>query len=681
MKSKQEKTYYLEREVSWMYFNYRVLQEAQDSTVPLLERLSFLGIYSNNLDEFFRVRVAILNRIIALKEISLKQEKKTAEETLIQIHKLYKKYAVDFEETFSNLKNELEEQGIYILDEKQIDQEQKLQIQQIFMERLSFHLYPRMFLKNSNFKDINDESVYLAIRILMESGRKEYALLEIPSAVFGRFIELNSTEPGKRVFMFLDDVIRICLPHIFVGQGFSQFNAYAFKLTKDAEMDVDINLGDALKKVSKAVKNRRWGQPVRFIYDMNMPADLLKQIQKAFNIQKTDNVTASGRYHNLKDLMSFPDCMRRDLRYPQWPALPISEIMESESVMEVIKRKDLLLHYPYHSFSNYLRLLREAAISKDIHTIKITLYRLAKNSSVAEALICAAKNGKKVTVVIELMARFDEASNIYWTQKMQEAGINVILGIEGLKIHSKLTLMKGRKGSFACVNTGNFHEGNAKAYTDLSLMTANRVIVKEVEDVFMFIQKPYIVRDFKKLLVSPLVMRSGIRNLINTEIQNAKKGKPAYIQCKLNHVTDKEMISKLYEASAAGVKIELLVRGSCSIITGVKGISSNITIKGIIDRYLEHSRIFIFCNGGKEKYYLGSADWIYRNFDARVEVLVPVYDEKIQRELKLIVEYGLKDNQKARIVDGKGLNQIASGGAPFRSQEELYKYYNQNTNQ
>ena len=676
MKSKQEKSYYLEREISWMYFNHRVLQEAQDKTVPLLERFYYLGIYSNNLDEFFRVRVAVLNRIIVLKELSLKYEKKIAQETLSQIHKLYRKYTLEFEETFNSLKAELEEQGISILNETQINDEQQKQILLLFTEKLSLHLYPRLFLKNSNFKDINDESVYLAIRVLMDSGQKDYALLEVPSGIFGRFIEIPSEESKGKVFMFLDDVVRICLPQIFVRQEYARFDAYAFKVTKDAEIDINIDPGDILGKVSKAVKNRKWGEPVRFIYDMNMPADLLKQIQKAFDIQKTDNITAGSRYHNLKDLMSFPDFGREDLKYPKWPALFVPDIVESESVIEVVKQKDILLHYPYHSFSNYIRLLREAAISKDVYAIKITLYRLAKNSSVAEALICAAKNGKKVTAVIELLARFDEASNIYWTQKMQEAGINVILGIEGLKIHSKLTLIKGKRANIACLNTGNFHEGNAKSYTDLTLMTADKGIVKEVDDVFSFIQKPYVIHDFKKLLVAPLTLRTGIKSLINIEIRNAKKGKPAYIQCKLNHVTDAEIIKKLYEASAAGVKIELLVRGSCSIITGIKGVSSNITVKGIIDRYLEHSRIFIFCNGGKEKYYLGSADWIYRNFDTRVEVLTPVLDEKIQQELKLIVEYGLKDNLKARMVDGTGNDQIVAGEVPFRSQEELYKYYN-----
>jgi polyphosphate kinase len=656
-----------------MYFNNRVLQEAQDKTIPLLERVCFLGIYSNNLDEFFRVRVALLNRIEHLQ----KQDKRVARDTLSQILKLYKRYSVEFEDTFKGLKNELEEQGIFIFNETQINETQQQKILQFFTEELNLHLYPRLFLKNSNFKDINDESVYLAIRILAESGQKEYALLEIPTGLFGRFIAIPPEDAKGKAFMFLDDVIRLCLPQIFVRQQHARFDAYAFKVTKDAEIDIDLDPGDTLKKVSHAVHNRKWGQPVRFIYDINMPADLLKQIQKAFNIQKTDSITAGSRYHNLKDLMSFPDCQRYDLKHPKWPALHIPDMMESGSVLDVINQTDMLLHYPYHSFSNYIRLLREAAISKEADTIKITLYRLANNSSVAEALICAAKNGKKVTVVIEILARFDEASNIYWAQKMREAGIHVILGIEGLKIHSKLTLIKGKRRNVACINTGNFHEGNAKVYTDLTLMTSNKSIVKEVENVFLFIQKPYIVRDFKKLLVSPLNMRSSIKSLIQTEIQNAKKGKPAYMQCKLNHVTDADIINKLYEASAAGVKIELLVRGSCSIITGIKGVSSNITVKGIIDRYLEHSRIFIFCNGGKEKYYMGSADWIPRNFESRVEALTPVLDEKIQRDLKLIVEYGLKDNRKARMMDGTGRNQIATGATPFWSQEELYNYYNQ----
>jgi polyphosphate kinase len=674
--NKRKKRYYLEREVSWMYFNHRVLQEAQDKTAPVLERLAFLGIYSNNLDEFFRVRVAILNRIITLKDNSFSIEKEKAQETLSQINERYRQYAIEFEETFASLKKELEAHRIYILNCNQINDEQREQIQQLFLNKLSFHLYPRMFFKCADFKDLNDESVYLAVRLLLASGKKDYALLEMPVDRFGRFIELQSGETDKKIFMFLDDVIRICLPNLFDGLSIVRFEAYAFKLTKDAEIDIDISLEGALNKVDRAVKNRKWGQPVRFIYDRDMPADLLEQIRSKFNIRETDNVIAGSCYHNLKDLMNFPDCRRDELKYPPWPALNIPEIRKAESVMNLIKRQDLLLHYPYHNFAAYIRLMREAAINKAVHTIKITLYRLAKNSAVAESLICAAKNGKKVTVVIELLARFDEASNIYWTNKMQDAGINVILGIDGLKIHSKLTLIKGKNINLACINTGNFHEGNAAAYTDLSLMTANRGIVKEVDGVFLFIQKPYLNIAFKKLLVSPLTLRNEIKSLINKEIQYAKKGMSAFIKCKLNHVIDEEIIDKLYEASEAGVKIDLLVRGSCSILTGIAGVSANISVKGIIDRYLEHSRIFIFANGGKKKYYIGSADWAHRNFDARVEVLAPVLDTKLQQELELIVEYGLKDNQKARIVDGTGRNQIPlSNEVPFRSQEALYNHY------
>ncbi|MDR3129452.1 MAG: RNA degradosome polyphosphate kinase [Tannerellaceae bacterium] len=671
-----KKKVYLEREVSWMYFNHRVLQEAQDNRVPLLERLVFLGIYSNNMDEFFRVRVAILNRPQSRELRQDSRSRKEAVAVLSQINDLYKRYAEEFEQTFASLKRQLEQYNIYVVGEKDIDNEQRKQINSLFIHKLSPYLHPRIFLRNSNFKDLDDESVYLSIRLLQRDGRKEYALLEIPVERFGRFVELQAEDANERkTFMFLDDVIRICLPYIFAGQPIVKYEAYAFKLTKDAEIDIDLSLEGALNKVDKAVKNRRWGQPVRFIYDRNMPPDLLKQIRRNFNIGETDNLIAGSCYHNLKDLMSFPDCRSSELKYPVWQALSVPEIMGSESVIEVIKRQDLLLHYPYHSFSNYICLLREAAIHKDVYTIKITLYRLAKHSVVAESLICAAKNGKKVTVVIELLARFDEALNIYWTKKMQDAGINVILGIEGLKIHSKLTLIKGRGVNIACINTGNFHEGNARTYTDLSLMTANRSIVKEVEGVFSFIQKPYLNGNFKKLLVSPLTLREGIKELINVEIRNARRGKEAFIKGKLNHVIDKEIVNKLYEASVAGVKIDLLVRGSCSLVTGVEGISSNISVKGIIDRYLEHSRIFIFCNGGKMKYYIGSADWAYRNFDTRVEVLVPVLDERLQAELDVIVDYGLKDNQKGRIVDGTGENKILQEGEAFRSQEELFNRY------
>lgn len=675
--NKSKKEHYLEREISWMYFNYRLLKEAQDTTVPLLERLKFLGIYSNNLDEFFRVRVALLNRIINIKDVSLRNEKKIAENILETITHLNKNYTKEFESVFDSIKKELEEKNVFILNENQISEKQKEEILSLFRTSLHSHLYPRMFSLSSNFDDISDESIYLAIKLSTAPRKKEYALLELPSKEYGRFIQLSTDKPNETIFMFLDDVIRVCLPFVFIGMKYDKYEAYTFKITKDAEIDIEPNLqGDIMEKIAQAVKNRKKGQPVRFICDATIPKDLLKQVYQSFNIGLSDNIVMGGRYHNLKDLMDFSVEKRKDLIYTKWQPLSIKEILESVSPLDLISRKDILLHYPYHNFSNYLRVLREASISKDVQSIKITLYRLAKNSSVAQTLICAAKNGKKVTAVVELLARFDEASNIYWSQKMQEAGIKVILGIEGLKIHSKLTYIKRRGGDIACINTGNFHEGNAAAYTDLTLMTANKQIVKEVNSVFNFIEKPYKTPSFKELLISPINMRSQITYMINTEIRNAKNKKEAYILCKINHIVDKEIVDKLYEASNAGVKVRLLVRGNCSIKTGIIGLSSNIEIKGIIDKYLEHSRIFIFANNGNEKYYIGSADWITRNFDSRVETLVPVYDEAIQQELKLIVEYGLKDTQKARIVTGRG-NDMVVGETEnkFRSQQELYNYY------
>jgi len=661
-----------------MYFNQRLLKEAQDESVPLFERLKFLGIYSNNLDEFFRVRVALLNRIINIKDSSFAKEKKDAEKTLSTITRLNKCYTQEFEAAFDTLKKQLATHQVFIYDENQISENQKKELHTFFTNSLHRHHYPRIFSQNSNFDDITDESIYLAIKMSSDSGKKEYALLELPSKEYGRFIKLSSDNPEQDIYMFLDDVVRVCLPSIFIGMKYDKYEAYTFKITKDAEIGIEPNLqGDIMEKIAKAVKNRTKGATVRFICDATIPKDLLRQMYKSLNISRSDNVVMGGRYHNLKDLMSFPSNQRKELTYAQWEPLQIKEIAESTSPLDLIVRKDVLLHYPYHCFSNYLRVLREAAISKDVQAIKITLYRLAKNSSVAQTLICAAKNGKLVTAVVELLARFDEESNIYWSQKMQEAGINVIIGIEGLKIHSKLTYIKRKKGDIACINTGNFHEGNAKAYTDLTLMTSDKQIVKEINSVFNFIEKPYKIPEFKTLLISPINMRATIKSLISTEIRNAKNGKQAYILCKINHIVDREIVDKLYEASNAGVEIRLLVRGNCSIKTNVNGLSTNIEIKGIIDRYLEHSRIFIFGNNGAEKYYIGSADWISRNFDSRVETLVPVYDEAIQRELKLIIEYGLKDNRKARIVTGSGDDTIEDKGKvkKFNSQQELYNYY------
>lgn len=674
-----KKTPYVERDISWMYFNHRILLEAARQEVPLLERLTFLGIYSNNLDEFFRVRIATLNRIVEYADKNIKTERDLAAHTLKQIGKLHNRYYDEFEETFASIMEELRKENIFVIKDTEMNDEQKAFIDAFYRNKLSGSTNPVFLNGPRPLDDQTDEDIYLAIRLLRkdETGKvrsKDYAVIELPTEEFGRFIQLPDSD-GKTYLMFLDDVIRYCLPIIFVGMKYTDYEAYTYKFTKDAEMEIDSDLRTGvLQKISKGVKSRKKGEPIRFVYDEQMPKDLLKKLVDRLNIDKNDTRVAGGRYHNFKDLMKFPVCGRNDLRYPVWEPILKPELNGTESLLAIIRRKDRSLHYPYHSFDTFIRVLREAAISKEVKSIKMTLYRLAKESKVIKALICAAKNGKKVTVVIELLARFDEASNINWSKKMQDAGIHVIFGVEGLKIHSKLVHIGTRHGDLACISTGNFHEGNARMYTDYTIMTAHRPIVREVNAVFDFIEKPYAPINFKELLVSPNDMRKHLIALINKEIKNKEQGKEAYIIAKVNHITDHALVEKLYEASAAGVRIDLVVRGNCSLVTDVPGVSENIRINGIIDRYLEHSRIFIFANGGEERYYIGSADWMPRNLDNRIEVLAPVYDKDIQADLKQVVCHGFRDTSKGRVVDGTGENHPQEG-ASFRSQEELYKEY------
>ena len=427
--------------------------------------------------------------------------------------------------------------------------------------------------------------------------------------------------------MYLDDVVRYCLPLIFHGMNYKHFVSVCFQVyLKNAEMEIDNDLRNGMmQKISKGVKSRKRGEPLRVIYDASMPKDLLKRVMNKLNLDKLDTVLGGGKYHNHKDLMRFPDCGRKDLKYPEWTPVLKNELSGNVGMLELIRRKDRFIHVPYHSFDSYIRILQEAAINKEVKSIKTTLYRLAKDSKVVKALINAARNGKKVTVVIELLARFDEASNIDWSKKMQDAGIRVIFGVEGLKVHSKITYISMKTGAdIACISTGNFHEGNARMYTDYMLMTAAKNVTRDVSLVFDFIERPYSPVRFKELLVSPNEMKQKFIRLINEEIKNKQAGKPAYILIKINHITDPVMVKKLYEASSHGVRIDLLVRGNCSLITGVPGVSDTIRINGIIDRYLEHSRIFIFANGGDEKMFIGSADWMPRNLDNRVEVIAPV---------------------------------------------------------
>lgn len=680
MRIKNKKTY-LPRDISWMYFNRRILQEAGKTTVPLLERLSFLGIYSNNLDEFFRVRVATLSRIAECDNKEAKKNKEEALEILKEINKLNTAFSKDFEKINAEINKQLKEEGIFLLKDTELDEDQKEFVRSFYIQNLNGVVIPVWYSAVKYLDLETDENIYLAVRLSKGSSEKkkfEYAFLELPVGVCGRFVRLPDKD-GKSYLMYLDDVIRFCLPHIFCGLEYTEYEAYSFKFTRDAEMEIDNDLRNGmLQKISKGVKSRKRGEPLRVVYDSTMPKLLLKQVLSKLDLDKLDIVLAGGRYHNHKDLMKFPDCGRKDLKYPVWNPILKSELAGDESILKLIRQSDRFIHVPYHSFDSYIRVLQEAAVNKEVKAIKTTLYRLAKDSKVIKALIGAARNGKKVTVVIELLARFDEASNIGWSKKMQDAGIHVIFGVEGLKVHSKITHITMKSGNdIACISTGNFHEGNARMYTDYMLMTASRLIVREVNAVFSFIERPYSPVRFKELLVSPNEMKNKFVKLINDEVRNKEAGKPAYIKVKINHITDPVIVSKLYEAARSGVPVELLVRGNCSLYPDLHDLNGNMKVVGIIDRYLEHSRIFIFAAGGEEKIFIGSADWMPRNLDNRIEVVTPIYDPAIKEDLKRVVQFGLDDTKQGRIVDGYGTNEsnTLADGSVFRSQEELYKLY------
>lgn len=680
MVQKKKENPYLERDFSWMYFNRRILQEATRPHVPLLERMSFLGIYSNNLDEFFRVRMASQSRIAECMDKTALREREHARKIIKQIGKLNARYVKEYSDAVHQVISELNKENICLLSDTDLTPEQLSFIQTYYKEQLSGSIVPIWFSAVKLLDCENDENIYLAVKVSRQHPKasSDYAFLELPVSVCGRFVRLPDQD-GKSYLMYLDDVIRCSLPLVFEGLGYTDFEAYAFKFTRDAEMEIDNDLRTGmLQKISKGVKSRRRGEPLRFLYDSEMPKDLLKRLLKKLDLDSLDTVLESGRYQNHKDLMRFPDCGRKNLKYPAWPSILKKELDGPDSILHKIQEKDRFIHVPFHHFDSFIRVLQEAAVSKQVASIKITLYRLAKESKVVKALIGAARNGKKVTVVIELLARFDEASNIDWSKKMQDAGIKVIFGVEGLKVHSKITYIGMKTGrDIACISTGNFHEGNARMYTDCMLMTASSHLVKEVNTVFDFIERPYSPVKFKDLLVSPNDMKKKFLTLIDNEIKNKRNGKPAYIQIKVNHITDPDIVNKLYEASQAGVDVDLVVRGNCSLVTGIPGVSSHIRIHGIIDRYLEHSRIFIFADGGEEKVFIGSADWMPRNLDHRIEVIAPIYDPAIKGEMKRIVEYGLKDTLQGRIVDGKGGNEFWTSDevTPFRSQEALYNYY------
>ncbi len=660
----------INRELGWLSFDERVLQEAEDETVPLIERIKFLGIFSNNRDEFFRVRVATLKRMVKYPK---KTEKITGEnpvQLLNKIQKIVIDQQIKFEQVYRKILRELGQNNIFIINEKQLTKEQGIFIKKFFHEKVMPLLFPIMVDNSSKFPYLKDKSGYLIVKLGRNDTTKKnkYALLEVPTAGISRFIVLPK-EKEKKFIILLDDVIRYCLKEVFNNFVFDYIEAYNIKITRDAEIDIDNDLSKSfVEKISKGLKDRKKGQPVRLVYDSEIAPDMLAFIMKKIKLSKDDNPIPGGRYHNFKDFISFPNIGNPDLSYKKISALKHPDLKNSQvgkvgqpSFFKVLKEKDILLTYPYQSFDHIIDFLREASIDPKVQSIKITLYRVAKNSSVVKALINAIKNGKQVTAIIELQARFDEEANIYWANKLQEEGAKVIYGVPGLKVHTKMFLIKRKEGNkiseYAHVGTGNFNRDTAGVYTDHSLLTSDKRITAEVAKVFNFYSDNFKIGTYKHLLVSPFFMRKQLVQLINKEIQNAKKNKPASIILKLNNLVDSAMIKKLYEASAEGVKIKLIIRGICSLVAGVKGLSENIEAISIVDKFLEHSRVMIFYNGGNEKYFLSSADWMARNFDFRSEVAVPIYDRTIQEQLKKIIDLLWADNTKARILGSKQNNE------------------------
>lgn len=671
---------YINRELSWLKFNERVLQEAQDASVPLIERLRFIGIFSNNLDEFFKVRYATVKRIAnsgqsGKKVLGIKAQK-LLEKITTEVINLQKKSLNTLHEILEKLK----EERIFIINETEIRSEHIGFVREYFMEHISPALFT-IILNETNIS-LKDDVAYLAVKMQLKSTdnqpKTQYTLIELPKTE--RFIVLP-TILNEQYIILVDDVIRFCLSKIFSIFEYETITAHMIKITRDAELDIDTDLSKSfIEKVSQSVAGRRDGQPVRFVYDTEIEKDTLDFLLQKMNIHTYDSVIPGGRYHNRRDYMNFPCLGRKDLQYPSQTPLPVKDFSFEGSILQQIATKDYLQFTPYHSFSYVVRFLREAALDPLVKSIKITIYRLAKNSQVANSLINAVRNGKKVTVQIELRARFDETANIEYAEQLQREGVKLIFGIRGLKVHSKICVIERQEQEkirrYGFISTGNFNETTAKIYTDYTLFTANQKILKDVNRIFDFFDTPFRIQRYNHLLVSPHYTKKSIIKFIDREIALAKAGKPAFLKFKLNGITNYEMIDKLYEASAAGVKIQMIVRGSCCLIPQVEGLSENIEVISIVDKFLEHPRLYIFGNNGNPEFYISSADLMTRNLENRVEVSCPIYDPNIQKELWDTFNIGWNDNVKARIINAEQNNEYrVAKGEKIRSQEAIYHYY------
>ena len=669
----------INRELSWLAFNERVLQEAMDPKVPIVERMRFLGIYSNNLDEFFRVRVANIRRIIGVQKKQIAGFPGTPTELYNEIRKTVMKQQLKFESTYQQLLSELEKHSIFHVDDTNCSGTMLAELSNYFNTKLKHAIVPIILEKSTPFPRLKDSSIYLAVRMLSENKKTvKFALIKIPSE-FPRFYRIKEGE--KEYVLLLDDIIRLHLKNIFSIFTFDTVEAYTFKFTRDAELNLDDDLAFTLiEKIEKSLKQRKKGKPVRFVYDEKMPKDLLDHLLKSLNLKFGINTIPGGKYHNFKDFMSFPSFEHPEFLYPAQPPVNHPDLEGQKSLIKTILAKDVLLHFPYHRFDYVVDVLREAAIDPKVTFIKINVYRVAAHSQIMNALMSAVLNGKNVTVVLELQARFDEENNVFWANNLRENGAKVIYGVQDLKVHSKLmqiTRVSNRQEQLITyVGTGNFNEKTALIYSDISLLTANIAISREVKKVFRLLENNLDRGIFKELIVSPFNTRRKFNALIDQEIAFAKKDLPASIRIKINNLTDPKLIDKLYEASQAGVKIQMIIRGICGLVPGVKGMSENIKVISLVDRYLEHARFFIFRNNGNPIYYISSADWMERNLDKRIEVACPIVDPKIQLEIDTVFNYQWKGTVKVREIRKDLKNTYRRQKAkPFHAQVELYNYY------
>ena len=679
---------FVNREISWLNFNERVLSEAMDSTVPLLERLVFLGIFSNNLDEFFRTRVATLNRMMTLhRSLGKKDALKESEETLVEVKRRVKKLNREFEKAYAAICAELALENIIFVDETKLDESQGFQVREEFRENIRPHLFPIMLDKLRNQTNLHDQSVFLAVELKHDNPAQSdaYALIELPTHKVSRFVVLPKNQDGKIFVILLDDVIRYCLSDLFGSMGYHKFSAYTIKFTRDADLSLDNDVSRSyLEIVSESVKRRKYGKTVRFIYDEKTPQLLLDKVLTVFGINKRDTLMKGGKYHNFKDFIRFPKNIGpKKLAFPEHRPYPVRELTPGVSFFESIRKCDILLHYPYHSFQNIIDLLREASLDSSVRAIKATIYRLAPESQIVEALINAARNGKEVIVYVELEARFDEEANIHWVDRMQEEGILVIPKIRGYKVHAKLILIRRRENGenvyYAAIGTGNLNEITTRIYSDIHLLTCDKRITADVNRVFHLLNNERILHpDFKTLIVSPYNTREHFFTLIDKEIENAQNGLTAWCVIKINNLTDPACAAKIHEAVLAGVRVNLIIRGICILSQEVMNHFENLRATRIIDRFLEHARIFAFANNEAPRYFIGSADWCERNLDGRIEVTMEVHDSKIKTDLDTVLRLQTTDNVKGRPIGGTHDDEpfhLTKKTARIASQMETHKYF------